>query len=519
MTVEPTAPAASVNADAAAQIGRAGVPAASAAPEPAAPATERRSRATLLLASIAVFLIALEITIIAVALPDIELAFPSSSRATLSWIFTAYNVGVAALMLIAGWLAERFGRKRVFLIGMAVFAAGSVVSGMAPTVAVLIIGRLIQAVGGAALLPASLALILHDTPADRRDAAIGVWGAMAGLAAAVGPTLGALLVDLAGWRWVFLINVPIALAALAAGPRLLAESRDPNAPREVDLWAPPLGAAGVAAAVFAITAAGVRGVADPLVLGCAGASIALLAVFAHRTRNHPSPLFAPQIARLRSYRVGALATLLFGAAFAGWLVLLPTYLVSIRGFSVIEAGFGIAPAPLAMMVVAGPAGALCARFGHRRVIAAGSALGALATALMLVTVTETSSYVTGFLPGVVLLGVSVGVGFPMLTAASMRDVPEHRYAVAAAGNTTVRQVAIALGISIAVALVGTEGSRSDELADFHLSWAVCGVLFLLTAIVIGVAYPDAPEAPDRRDSNGTSDADAAVEPAADGGRS
>lgn len=460
------------------------------------PATDEDSRAadgatwTVLLASVAVFLIALEITIISVALPEIEAAFPLSSRATLSWIFTAYNVGVASLMLIAGWLAERHGRKRLFLLGMAIFAAGSVLTGLAPHVAVLIGGRVVQAVGGAMLLPASLALILHSVADDRKDASIGIWGAMAGLAAATGPTLGALLVDAAGWRWVFLINVPIAVLAMLFGPRVLTESRDPNASSHVDLLGPPLGASGVAALVFAIVAAGVRGVTAPAVVVSACAAVLLLVAFILRTMRHPAPLFPPALAVVPTYRTGAAGTVLFGAGFAGWLVLAPTFLVEVWGYSIIEAGFAIAPAPVAMAITAGPAGKLCARFGYRWIITVGALISVAAVGMWLLTVDVESTYLGSFLPGAILLGIGVGIGFPMLTAASMHDVPADRYAVGAAGNTTVRQVALALGISIAVAIVGTAENSTDDIAAFRQSWLICGLFFITTAAVIACFYPN-----------------------------
>ena len=394
-------------------------------------------------------------------------------------------------MLIAGWLAERDGRKHIFLTGMAVFAIGSVVTGLAPTVAFLIGGRVVQAVGGAMLLPSSLALILHSVPAERKDAAIGIWGAMAGLAAAVGPTLGALLVDFAGWRWVFLINVPVALVALALGPRVLIESRDPQAKRTVDLIGPPVGAAGVAALVFAIVAGGVRGLNAPVVLVAGAAALLLLIVFVARTVRHPSPIFPPELARLRTYRVGALGTLTFAAGFAGWLVMAPTFLVQVWGYTIVEAGFAIAPAPVAMAITAGPAGKLCSRFGYRWVVATGSLVAVGATVLWALTISVETSYVTTFLPGAILLGIGVGIGFPMLTAASMHDVAPRSYAVGAAGNTTVRQVAMALGISIAVAIVGTAENATDDLAAFQTSWFVGGVLFALTAVVMAYGFPSA----------------------------
>lgn len=448
---------------------------------------DKSSKWTVALSSTAVFLIALELTVISVALPRIEEAFSESSRATLSWVFTAYNVGVASLLLTGGWLAERFGRKLVFQIGLGVFAAGSVISGAAPTVAILIAGRSIQAVGGALLLPASLALILHTVVASKRDAAIGVWGATAGLAAAVGPTAGALLVQYAGWRWVFLINVPIALAAMARGQAVLKETTDPSAPRRVDVLAAPLGATGTAALVFAIAAAGPLGLLDPKVLVGLSAAVVLLGVFVHRTRTHADPIFPVDLAQERSYRVGVIGTGIFGAAFTGWLVLAPTFLVEVWGYSVLKAGFAIAPAPLAMAVAAGPAGKLATNVGYRRLIAVGALLPVAAVAYWTAAITESTAYASAFLPGAILLGLGVGIGFPMLTAASMRDVAAGRYALGAAGNTTSRQVAMALGISTAVSIVGSDGA---SVGSFQLSWLLCGALFALTSLYVFVRYPE-----------------------------
>lgn len=444
---------------------------------------------TVMLCSVAVFLIALEITIISVALPEIEAGFPDSSRATLSWIFTAYNVGVASLMLIGGWLAERHGRKRIFMIGLIIFGIGSVVTGLAPNVALLIAGRVVQSIGGAALMPASLALILHTVAEDRRDWAIGVWGAMAGLAAAIGPTLGALLVEYAGWRWVFLINVPIVAVAYFFSRVHLVETRNAAAPTGVDVLAPPVGAAGIAFLVYAIVEAGTSGLLDPLVVGSAAIGLVLVTVFVVRTVTHRRPLFPPELTKLSSYRVGAAGSLFFGAGFAGWLVLAPTFLGTVWGYSVLRAGFAIAPAPIAMAVVAGPAGNAASKRGYRSVCVAGAILCLEAIAIFVLFIGVSPSYLRVFLPGAIVLGLGVGMAFPMLTAAGTRDVPEHQYAVGAAGITTVRQVAMAIGISLAVAIVGTAASAAGLLDAFRTSWATCGMCFALTAAVMLVAYP------------------------------
>ncbi len=453
------------------------------------------TKVTVLLSSTAVFLIALELTIISVALPEIEAAFPESTRAVISWVFTAYSVGVASLLLIAGWLAERLGRKRIFIVGMSIFALGSFVSGQASTIEMLIGGRVVQAIGGAFLLPASLALLLGSVPADKREMAIGIWGSMAGLAAAAGPTLGAFLVDSAGWRWVFLINVPIAVAAVALGEAKLVESRDQNIAPTVDLLAVPSGALAVAAIVFAMTAGGSVGWSDPRILVALASAAVLGTVFVHRSTTHERPVFAPSLARRRSFAVGGVATVAFGAAFTGWLALAPSFVAEVWGYSTLRSGLAIAPAPVMMAIVARPAGNLTATLGHRKVISLGSLLGVAATAWWVAFIGAEPSYLVGFLPGALLLGTGVGICFPMLTAASMRDVPSHQYAMGAAGNTTLRQTAIALGIAVSVTIVGADAISTSSVGAFKASWAVAGALFTLTSAVMWFAYPAASEKP------------------------
>lgn len=432
------------------------------------------------LGSIAVFFVALELTIISVAFPDIASAFPEATRATLSWVFTAYNVGVAALLLIGGWLAERFGRRRLFMAGLAVFTIGSIGSGVAPSIELLIAARAVQAVGGALLIPASLALILHVVSEEKRDVAIGVWGAMAGLAAAVGPTLGAVLVASAGWRSVFLINVPLAIVTAVVGARVLSESLDPNIDHRVDVLSVPVGATGVGLLVFIIVAAETLGWLSPATLGTAAIAVGCLTLFVGRSLRHPTPVFDLDIAQKRSFYAGSIGTLLFVAGFTGWLVFAPTFLAETWDYSILRAGLAIAPGPIVMAVVSGPAGKIAAERGHRVVIVAGAYASLLAIVWWSITIGSEPAYLTGMLPGLIAMGAGVGAGFPMLTAASMADVPSHQYAMGAAGSTTVRQLAMAVGIAIATALVGS----NSDLATFRLSWIACGAMFAMSGIAV-----------------------------------
>jgi MFS family permease len=198
--------------------------------EPGTPTTDsRRAWATLFITSVSMFLVSMDVTIVSVALPEISRDFSDTSAATLSWVFTSYNVTFAALLLLAGKLGDRWGRKLAFELGLIVFLVASTIAALAPTADILIGARTLQAAGSALIYPASLALLLLEFPVGRRSMAIGVWGGIAGLGAAIGPTLGALLVEWAGWRSVFFINVPFVTAALIAGVLVLRESKGERA--------------------------------------------------------------------------------------------------------------------------------------------------------------------------------------------------------------------------------------------------------------------------------------------------
>ena len=216
-----------------------------------AAAIPRGAWRTLAITSAVVFMVSLEITVIALALPEIREAFPEASDSTLSWILTVYNIGVASLLLLSGWWADKSGRKKVFLIGLTFFAFGSVIAALAPNIELLIAARAIQSIGGAIQYPAGLALLLPAFPVERRQMAIGIWGAMGALAAALGPSVGAVLVNALGWRSIFGINVPVAVLAIIVGRRWLDESKGEVPEGRVDMIGVPLASLGVGAIILA----------------------------------------------------------------------------------------------------------------------------------------------------------------------------------------------------------------------------------------------------------------------------
>src|SRR3954467_4458051 len=255
----------------------------------------------LLVTSVAVFMGFLDVTIVNIAFPDIEASFPGTSLAGLSWILNAYNIVFAALLVPAGRLSDRLGRRRMFFVGVPAFPGGAAVCGLAPTVEVLVAARVVQAAGAAALVPTSLALLLPEFPLAQRATATGIWGATGAIAAALGPSLGGALVDAAGWRWVFFVNLAIGLPALVPARRVLREPRGPNPGPLPDAVGVGLLVAGVALLSLGIVKGQEWGWGSARVLVAIGAGIALLVLFAIRSSRHPAPVVEPALFRVRSF--------------------------------------------------------------------------------------------------------------------------------------------------------------------------------------------------------------------------
>lgn len=444
---------------------------------------------TVTISSLAVFMVSMEITIISLAFPEIRSRFADTSESVLSWIFSAYNIGVASLLLIGGWMSERYGHKRVFLAGVSIFLVGCVLAGVAVSSELLIGARVVQAIGGAMQAPSGLALILAAAPPARHQMVIGIWGAAGALAAAAGPTIGALLVEGFGWRAVFLINVPIIGVALVLGRRWLPDTPPSSGVGVVDLISVPLAGIGVGALVFGIVQGeewGWRsvGVWASFVLG-----LVLLAGFLLRSSRHPAPLFDLGLYRLRSYWVANVATVFFAFAFFGWLVPLPTLIQNVWGWSVLRTGFAIAPGPFLAFFIAPPAGRLADRIGNRWILVACGLSGAIGLLLFVANFGAEPSYVTAILIPSLFVGIAAGTGFSQLVGAAMRDVPPHQYAMGGAGRTTVFQMSIALGVAVAVAIIGRPNGPVEALTVYDDAWLVCAGAFAMVAVTAGVLYP------------------------------
>jgi EmrB/QacA subfamily drug resistance transporter len=447
-----------------------------------------RSWWTLALTSVTVFTVSLETTIIALAFPEIGRAFPDSSPATLSWVFTAYSIGVASLLLISGWLADAHGRRKMFLLGLGVFAFGSTGSGLAQSTEMLLTFRAVQSVGGAMLYPASLALLLPAFPIQRRQMAIGIWGASGGLASALGPSLGGLFVDGFGWRSVFLLNVPVVVWCLVMTPRKIEESKSDDAHAGVDIIGTPMAAIGVGALVLAIVQGREWGWTDPKILFSLSLAIVLVSAFVRRSLRHPAPLFDLKLFKIRSFAVGNIGALFFVAAFFGWLVFMATFVQTVWGWSVLKTGFAIAPGPALSTVLSPVFGRLADRIGNKSLLLVGATTGAMGMLWLVFTTGTEPNYVWVILPSSFFIGISAGTSFAMLIGATMRDVPPAQFATAGAMRTTVFNLALSIGVALAIALIGSPASPAEALDRYRLSWGVSAGLFVAMGFTFLAAF-------------------------------
>ena len=454
----------------------------------ATPEIPRSAWRTLAATSGVGFMVSMEITVIAFALQEIREAFSDTSESTLSWIITAYNIGVASLLLVSGWGADRFGRRKTFLLGLVIFAIGSMASGFAVSSSMLIAARVVQAVGGAMQFPAGLALLLPAFPVERRQMAIGVWGAMGGLAAALGPPIGGLLVAAFGWRSVFLINVPVALLIIVLGRTWLEESKG-EVPDRVDLISIPIASFGVGTVVLGIVQGNEWGWGSASSLGTFAIGFALIGYFVVRSRNHPTPLFDLGLFRLRSYSLGNIGTVFFACAFFSYFVPLPSFVQETWGWSATKAGVAIMPGPVVATVLSPLTGRLADRIGPAPILVAGGVAGILSMATHLLFTTEEPRFLLGLLLPGLLNGVAAGCSFALLVAASMRDVPPTLFGMAGAGRTTVFQFSVALAIAGAVAVIGRVEDAPATLAGMQNGWWLALVLFAGQAAVFALFFP------------------------------
>jgi len=419
-------------------------------------------------ASVAIFLVSLDSTMLFAAFPALRAAFPGVSAAALSWVLNAYTVVFAAMLIPSGGLADAHGRKRVFLGGVALFLVSSAACGLSPTEEWLIAARVAQAVGAALLTPASLSIVLAAFPQEKRAVVVSLWGAVGGLAAAVGPSLGTFVVDTLGWPYAFFINLPVGAWAVWRGWRVLDESVKPQARHRIDLVGMGLLIAGVGSVALAIVQADAPQWGAGLVAGVAAAGVAVLAIFVLWARHARAPLVDLALFRNRTYSYVNLATFSFGIAFAMMFFGFFFYMTGIWHYSLPQAGLAITPGPLLVMPTAILTGRLASRLGHRRFLVGGSLLYACSSLWLLLVPGSEPAYLTHWLPGLLMSGISVGLVLPSLSAAAVNKLPPAHYAVGSAVNQATRQIGGTMGVAITVLLLGSGALQHATFVPFYL---------------------------------------------------
>ena len=438
----------------------------------------------LLVTAVAVFMSFLDVTIVNIAFPDIRASFPDSSLSDLSWILNAYAIVFAAALVPAGRLADRFGRRRFFFLGLLLFLAASVVCGAAGSVEVLIAARAVQALGGAMLVPASLGLLLPEFPIERRATATALWGATGAVAAAAGPSLGGLLVEWQGWRAVFFVNLLIGLPALIPARRLLRESREPRTifPDAVGAL---LLATGVATLVLAIVEGPAWGWDSVRIVGLFATSAALLASFVARSARHRAPVIELSLFRVRSFAVANAGGFVFASGFYAMLLCNVLFLTGVWHYSILKAGAALTPGPLLAAVAAPIGGRLSDRFGQRVVAVPGSLIFAAGVLLFALLTGSDPAYVSEFLPANVLAGIGIGLTFAAFGSAAVAELPRNRYSTGGAINNCIRQIGAAVGVATLIVVLDTP-TPDDALHLFHRAWVLIGLTGVVAA-VIGLA--------------------------------
>jgi EmrB/QacA subfamily drug resistance transporter len=436
-----------------------------------------RPAAVLAVGSASSFLVYLDATIVNVAFPDVRASFTGATLSGLSWILSAYGIVFAALLVPGGRFADVVGGRRLFLAGLAAFTAGSVLCAAAPSVPLLVAARVLQAAGGALLVPSSQLLVMAAFPPEQRMKVIGVMAGVAALASALGPVLGGLMVDLGGWRLVFLVNLPVGLAALAAGRRM------PQPPMRAVMSRPDLlGSLLAVGAVGALALGAVQGPVwgwgDPRTIAAFAGSALLAPLVVWRSAAHPAPVLELALFRVRSFSTGNAAALLLGTSFFGLLLANSLYLTQVWDYSVLRAGLAIAPGPLASATAAIVAARFTDRIDPRRFVAPGAVISAAACAWLATRVGSERAFLADWLPGMLLMGTGVGLGFATIVAVCVRDLGPAQLGIGSGMSATTRQVGAVLGVAILVAILGPAPGAGAYDSGW---WAMAGLALIAVA--------------------------------------
>jgi EmrB/QacA subfamily drug resistance transporter len=440
--------------------------------------TATNPRLVFAIVSTGIVLATLDQFIVNIAFPSIEHSL-HGSVSTLSWVLNGYSIVFAALLVPAGRLADRSGRKRAFLLGVLVFTAASALCAAASSVELLVGARALQGVGAAVMIPSSLGLLLSAYPPERRAGAVRAWAAVTGASAALGPVAGGLLVQ-ASWRWVFIVNVPLGIGAFLVGRRLLPSPAPERGPLP-DL----LGAAWLAGGIGALSLALVKGQDwgwdKGRVVGALALAVLFGVAFVIRSRNHESPVVELSLLRVRRFALATGAMLVYSAGFSAMLLSTIVWSQTAWGWTPLRTGLLFAPGPLMVPLFAFLGGRASARIGAGATAALGCVSFALGLLFWVDRIELAPHWASAMLPGSLLVGIGVGLTLPTLVAVASTSLPPDRFATGSGAITMARQVGFTLGVAVLVAILGSPATSVARLHAFRSGWIVAAAAALAAA--------------------------------------
>jgi EmrB/QacA subfamily drug resistance transporter len=442
----------------------------------------------------------LDATVVGIALPSISRAF-HVGVGSLQWVVTGYSLTLASFILIGGSLGDRMGRRRIFSLGVAWFAVASAVCGLAPNATLLILARAVQGVGGALLTPASLAILQASFRPDDRSRAIGAWSGLGGLATAAGPLAGGYLIAVGSWRWVFFINVPVAVFVLLVTARHVPESSDPTAHGRIDVAGAALAITFLTGLTYGLIEGSNQGWTSPAVLSAlilaGGAGVAFLVV----EQRISNPMLPLRMFAVRQFSATNAVTFVVYGALGGALFLLPVELQIVQGYSPLASGLALLPVTVIMLLFSARSGRLASRIGPRLQMSVGPVVVGMGL-FLLTWATHGSSYITYVLPGVLVLGAGLAITVAPLTATAMASAPAEHSGIASAVNNVVARSAGLIAVVVLPVAAGIAGAGALEASSlapgFRTAVIIAGSLSVAGGLLAAILIRNPPPAPGPR---------------------
>ena len=446
-----------------------------------------RSSQALAVAAASMLLAAFVSTATNIAVPILETEFPDAGLATVSWVVSGFNVAQVTFMLLGGRMADRIGRRRVFLAGLVVFGVGATLSGIAPIVELVIVARVIQAIGVALMIPSSLAAVLPQYPPEKHGTVVSLWSSMGVLGAAIAPAVAAGLLYVSNWRLVFLAPLPIVALAAVVGRRVLAEGAPRETPPRLDLVGAASGTAAVGGLTIAIVQGRAWGWTDPKMMAIVLLGVGGIGVFVWSSKRHPEPLVDFALLKIPTFTVVAGAGALVAASTSATWFLYPLFMVEVWDYSVLEVGMAMTPGPIAVVLVAPFVGRAADRWGFRWFLILGSTMATVGTAWMAWQLKPDGVYVTAFLPGTLSIGLGMACMLGPANAAALRDIVETQLAEANAAYNTLKMTGMAVGVAVSAAIIG-DAAVGDRLSEFTRAWVAMTAIMAFAPLILLVGY-------------------------------